>query len=240
MRFDGRGVGTFHRADVRRCVWFRVAPTLCISCLRAGRFNAERPAFFERVMVIMNLSAWLGRRGILASVAVAVVGVPSAEAQMIGDALRSPLTSSLLQTSQQRDRHRLHRSSDPYIALIEQSSPDAYLRRLQMSSDPYSATSAAALAALAPSPRAGMRAGVAGDPLGIGPVAGTTGVPGVVMPAASGLKVGGMKAAALGQAMSVVPGAAALAMPGAMAGVSGAGCSMSMAAMSVVGAAGCR
>ncbi|WP_017772888.1 hypothetical protein [Paraburkholderia kururiensis] len=196
----------------------------------------------------MNSSAGLWQRGFLpmvwAAAAAALLGAPAAEAQMIGDAFRSPLTSSLLQTSQQRDRRRLHRSSDPYIALIEQSSPDAYLRRVTASSDPYSATSTAALAALAPAPRAGMRAGVAGDPLGIGPVAGAAGVPGTVISAVSGLKTGGMTAAALGQAMSVVPGAGmpgvATGMAGMAAGVSAAGCSTSLAAMSVVGAAGCR
>lgn len=198
--------------------------------------------------IIMNSSAWLWQRGfslvVRASAAAALLGVPVARAQMIGDAFRSPLTSSLLQTSQQRDRQRLHRSSDPYIALIEQSSPDAYLRRVMFASDPYSATSTAALAALAPAPRAGMRAGVAGDPLVNGLVAGAVGVPGTLMSAASGLKVGGMQAAALGQAMNMVPGAGipgmATGMAGMAAGVSAAGCSTSLAAMSVVGAAGCR
>ncbi|WP_126876802.1 hypothetical protein [Paraburkholderia kururiensis] len=192
----------------------------------------------------MNSSACLWRRGFLsmvcASAAAALLSAPAAEAQMIGDVFRSPLTSSLLQTSQQRDRRRLHRSSDPYIALIEQSSPDAYLRRLQASSDPYSAaTSAAALTAPTPSPRAGMRMGVSGDPLGIGQVAAEAGVPAGVMPTASGFKVGAPNAAALGRSMSVVPGAGRLGMPGMAVGVSGAGCSGSLAGIGVAGG-GCR
>ncbi len=201
-------------------------------------------ALFLLGQLIMICSARPWQRGFMPFVAVALLASPTAGAQMIGDAFRSPLTSSLLQTSQQRDRYRLHRSSDPYIALIEQSSPDAYLRRLQASSDPYSvARSAAALTTPAPSPRAGMREGVAGDPLGIGQVAAAAGVPAgvmpTVMPAVSGFKVGAPNAAALGRSISVVPGAGRLGMPGMAAGVSGAGCAGSLAGMGVAGGA-CR
>jgi hypothetical protein len=64
------------------------------------------------------------------------LGAVNAHAQMLGDTgLGNALTSSLLQTTQQRQGHR-HKSTDPYMALIKQSDPDRYLRGLVPPKDP--------------------------------------------------------------------------------------------------------
>lgn len=76
-------------------------------------------------------------RGLVVCVWFATQGAPAARAQMLDDSgLRSALTSSLLQTTQQKHRRRI--SKDPYLALIEQSDPDRRLRELTSTVDPLS------------------------------------------------------------------------------------------------------
>ncbi|WP_321785283.1 hypothetical protein [Paraburkholderia sp. J94] len=57
-----------------------------------------------------------------------LAAAPRAHAQMIGAAFASPLAKSRLQTAAQRKQSRAQLSSDPYMALVEQSSLDSYLR----------------------------------------------------------------------------------------------------------------
>jgi hypothetical protein len=95
----------------------------------------------------MTIHYWQYR--LLVVVGLLVLAVPSAEAQMLGDTdIGNALTSSLLQTAQQR-RHRRRIPVDPYMALIEQSEPDRYIRGLASHMDPLAGTSQQAMTSMA-------------------------------------------------------------------------------------------
>jgi hypothetical protein len=94
----------------------------------------------------MKLSILPSRGILLIVVGVLTIGAPVTQAQMLGGSdTASALTSSLLQTTQQRQRRR-HMPHDPYILLIEQNEPDRYLRELASRLDPLTLNSQTTLA----------------------------------------------------------------------------------------------
>jgi hypothetical protein len=170
-------------------------------------------------------------RGLIVSAWLAALGIPVAQAQMLGDSsLRSALTSSLLQTTQQKHRRRI--SNDPYMALIAQSDPDRRLRELTSNVDPLSPT-----AQITPS-RIMLASQIA--------LAGGIGALGSAMSMQGSALMGqsGMGKAGSGTLLpSMVPGMGAASLsPASMLNTSGAPCSLSLPGMATVlpGSSSCR
>jgi hypothetical protein len=166
----------------------------------------------------MNSLAKHFTRGLIVSAWLAAPGIPVAHAQMLGDSgLRSALTSSLLQTTQQRHRRRV--SNDPYMALIAQSEPDRRLRELTSNADPLSPT-----AQTSPS-RIMLASQMA--------LAGGVGALGSAMSMQS--QPGMRKAGGAALLPSMVPGMGAVSLSAAsMLNVTRAACSMSVPGMAVM------
>ncbi|SHJ96813.1 hypothetical protein [Paraburkholderia terricola] len=177
----------------------------------------------------MTTSAKYLRHCVFVSAWLAMLSAPGVlHAQLMSDSegLRSAFRSSLLQTTQQK--HRRHTSSDPYMALIEQSDPTRRLRVITQNSDPLSQTMRITPSQIALAGSAGLSLGAAG--------------------ALSNRMVRGSGAGALsgmmpmpGAAPSFGVGAASLS-PAAMAGALSAGCSVSVPsmAMTLPGSGPCR
>ncbi|SIO72198.1 hypothetical protein SAMN05444172_8588 [Burkholderia sp. GAS332] len=170
-------------------------------------------------------------RGLIVCAWLATPGIPVAHAQMVGDTgLRSALTSSLLQTTQQKHRRRI--SNDPYMALIAQSDPDRRLRELTSSTDPLSPT-----AQITPSRR------MLASQMALAGGVGTLGSA-MSMQASALLSQPGMgKAASAAMLPSMVLGMGAASLsPASMLSTSGAACSMALPGMAAVlpGSSSCR
>jgi hypothetical protein len=189
-------------------------------------------------------SIYSGRRLLLASTiamttAITLSGASSAHAQMIGDTFASPLTKSRLQTTTQRAQRRAHHSSDPYMAMIEQSSPDSYLRDIAASQDPLSVASQARLAS-------SVRTGAIAGALGVSGVAGASATSG--LPGASGIGVSALPSmAATSLSGGVLAGGAGVpgmqgASPGMVRGAGAYGCLPSLATIGTSSGSGsaCR
>jgi hypothetical protein len=172
------------------------------------------------------------RRGLIVCAWLATPGIPIAHAQMVGDTgLRSALTSSLLQTTQQKYRRRI--SNDPYMALIAQSDPDRRLRELTSNADPLSPT-----AQITPSRM--MLASQMALAGGVGALGSA-----MSMQASALLSQPGMmgKAGSAALLPSMVSGMSAASLsPASMLNMSGAACSMSLPGMAAVlpGSSACR
>lgn len=166
------------------------------------------------------------RRGVAACVLfAATAAAPLAQAQWLGDAFRSPLTSSMLQTAGERKRALHRRSRDPYMAIIEQNAPGSMSRDAAPDTDPLSSmtrvtTTRANRLDVMPGPLpAGIAAGVGARV----PTMGATWAPGVRdLPGAT--------------STGMLPSASA--MPGGLSG----GCLPSLASLTDARAAGgaCR
>ncbi|MCX4175813.1 MULTISPECIES: hypothetical protein [Paraburkholderia] len=175
---------------------------------------------FARALII---SAWLAAPGI---------PVAQAQAQALGDSgLRSALTSSLLQTTQQK--HRRRTSNDPYMALIAQSDPDRRLRELTSNADPLSPT-----AQITPSRT--MLAGAGG----VGALDSAMSMQGSALMSNALLSQPGMRKAGRRTLLpSMVAGMGAVSLsPASMLNMSGAACSMSLpgTATMLPGSSSCR
>jgi hypothetical protein len=177
---------------------------------------------FARALII---SAWL-----------AAPGIPVAQAQALGDSgLRSALTSSLLQTTQQK--HRRRTSNDPYMALIAQSDPDRRLRELTSNADPLSPT-----AQITPS-RTMLASQMAGAG-GVGALDSAMSMQGSALMSNALLSQPGMRKAGRRTLLpSIVAGMGAVSLsPASMLNMSGAACSMSLpgTAAMLPGSSSCR
>ncbi|WP_321854723.1 hypothetical protein [Paraburkholderia tropica] len=158
--------------------------------------------------------------------ALTLSGAPSAHAQMIGDTFASPLTKSRLQTTTQRAQRRAHHSSDPYMAMIEQSSPDSYLRDIAASQDPLSVASQARLAS-------SVRTGAIAGALGVSGVAGASAMSG--LPGASGIGAATLPSMA-GAALSGGAFSGGVGMPGTSLGMArGAGAYGCLPSLATIG-----
>ncbi len=158
--------------------------------------------------------------GLIVSTMIAAAGLRVAQAQMVGDSgLRSALTSSLLQTTQQKHRRRI--SNDPYMALIAQSDPDRRLRELTSNADPLSPT-----AQIAPSrTMLASQMALAGGARVLGGA--------MSMKGSALLSLPGMRKAGSGVLLpSIAPGMDAASLsPASMLHTSGVACSMSLSGM---------
>ncbi|OAJ59409.1 hypothetical protein A6V36_27590 [Paraburkholderia ginsengiterrae] len=172
--------------------------------------------------------------GLVASAMISALGFPVAQAQMVGDSgLRSALTSSLLQTTQQKHRRRI--SNDPYMALIAQSDPDRRLRELTSNTDPLSPTAQITTSRTLLAGQMALASGMGGA----GALAGA-----MSMKNSALLSLPGMRKAGGGVVLpSMVPGMNAASLPPAsMLNMSGIACSMPLSGMTTElhGASSCR
>ncbi|WP_395067880.1 hypothetical protein [Paraburkholderia silvatlantica] len=155
--------------------------------------------------------------------AIALSATPCAHAQMIGDTFASSLAKSRLQTTTQRAQRRPHHSSDPYMVMIEQSSPDSYLRDIEASQDPLSVASQARLAS-------SVRGGAIAGALSVSGVAGASAMSGLHSTSAIGAATLPSMAGAVRSSGTLAAGAAMPGMSLGMArGVGSYGCLPSLA-----------